>query len=253
MALVFCGIVYLLDAATGTVDASSVWGMIYGAAATAFMIGSAVYAVRRRTMRFGVGRARSWQQFHIYGGSLFLLLTLMHSAFRFPQGAMTAWLLLLSVWIFVSGLIGLFIQKWIPKLLSTLSVEAIYERIPELVEDLRNKAETIVEESPVPVKDFYETSLAPAMVTPTNRLRYFGNVSAGLHERSGEFELLRTLVSAEDRERVVTLENIYVSKLELDAHYTLQKALRWWLFLHVPPSLVLLVLVALHIFSVFYY
>jgi cytochrome b subunit of formate dehydrogenase len=39
----------------------------------------------------------------------------------------------------------------------------------------------------------------------------------------------------------------------LDAHYTLQKALRWWLYLHVPASLMLVLLVGLHVYAVIYY
>ena len=49
------------------------------------------------------------------------------------------------------------------------------------------------------------------------------------------------------------LQAMYKTKLEIDAHYTLQKALRWWLYLHVPVSIVLIVLLALHIFAVVYY
>jgi hypothetical protein len=39
----------------------------------------------------------------------------------------------------------------------------------------------------------------------------------------------------------------------MDAHYTLQRTLRWWLYGHVPFALVLIAVVAFHIFSVLYY
>ena len=53
--------------------------------------------------------------------------------------------------------------------------------------------------------------------------------------------------------RLGELQQLYRAKLELDAHYTLQHVLRGWLVLHVPVSLVLLVLVGLHVFTVLYY
>ncbi len=49
------------------------------------------------------------------------------------------------------------------------------------------------------------------------------------------------------------LEQLYRTKLEIDAHYTLQQTLRWWLYFHVPTSLLLLACVLVHIFVVWYY
>ena len=43
------------------------------------------------------------------------------------------------------------------------------------------------------------------------------------------------------------------TKLELDVHRTLQRPLRWWLYVHVPPSVLLLALVAVHLVTVLYY
>jgi hypothetical protein len=246
-----CLAAYLADAASGDVDASSFWGMTYGALAAVFMAGSALYAVRRRRVRRGVGTARAWQQFHVFGGALFMLLTLMHAAFRVPRGAMTTWLMALSIWVFVSGLLGVLIQKWIPRLLLPLGIEALYERIPELVNEVREKAEGLADGLPAPARDYYRRSLEPGMRAPRNRPLAFINPRGGRRER--EFALLRGILPPESGEAVRGLEALYVTKLELDAHYTLQKALRWWLYIHVPPSLALLALVAYHVFSVFYY
>jgi hypothetical protein len=248
-----CIAAYLVDAAAGEVDASSFWGMTYGTVATAFMVGSSLYAVRRRTVRRSVGSARAWQQFHVYGGTLFMLLTLMHAAFRVPKGAMTTWLMVLSIWVFVSGLLGILIQKWIPRLLLPLGTEALYERIPELVNEVRENAERLAGGLPAPARDYYRRSLEPQMRVPRNRPAAFISGQAGRRSRAREFELLRGILPPPAGDSVRELEALYITKLELDAHYTLQKALRWWLYSHVPPSLALLALVAYHVFSVFYY
>ena len=57
----------------------------------------------------------------------------------------------------------------------------------------------------------------------------------------------------QEKEKLDRLQSFYKTKLEIDAHYTLQRTLRWWLFLHVPLSLVVLVLMMIHLLSVWYY
>ena len=39
----------------------------------------------------------------------------------------------------------------------------------------------------------------------------------------------------------------------MDAHFTLQQILRMWLYLHLPGSLLLLALLAAHLYSVWAY
>ena len=49
------------------------------------------------------------------------------------------------------------------------------------------------------------------------------------------------------------LEALVRTKLDLDTHYTLQQVLRGWLWLHVPTSALLLVLVAVHVVAMLYF
>jgi len=39
----------------------------------------------------------------------------------------------------------------------------------------------------------------------------------------------------------------------MDAHYTLQPILKWWLYIHVPTSMLLVGFLVLHLASVFLY
>jgi hypothetical protein len=64
---------------------------------------------------------------------------------------------------------------------------------------------------------------------------------------------MRGFLSAVEKEKLGEIERLYKTKLEIDAHYTLQQALRWWLYAHVPTSMVMTFLVILHLFTVFYY
>ncbi len=78
-------------------------------------------------------------------------------------------------------------------------------------------------------------------------------MTGGIRWKARHFEHVRTLLPKPERERLDELHTLYRTKLEMDAHYTLQKALRGWLYLHVPAAVVLVALVVLHVYFVFYY
>ena len=178
----------------------------------------------------------------------------MHSAFRLPSGWVNWWLWALALWTVVSGVGGRLLQRWIPQVLASgLSTEVLYERIPALVEGLRGRAEAIAEESDEAVRSLYLRSLAADLEAPRRRWIYFFDITGGVSRRLSEFVHLRPLLADEEGARLAELEGLYRTKLEIDAHYTLQQALRWWLYAHLPVSFVLLVFILLHLYTVLFY
>lgn len=253
-----CLALFAVNVALFDVHPGSVLGMSYGIAAALFMVGAALYGVRRRTVRFasrrGLGSARGWLYFHLYGGGLFVLLVLMHSGFRLPVGALNWGLWLLALWTAASGLVGLALQKWIPKVLASgLSVEVSYDRIDELTDEIRVRAEKLAATCDDSIRALYRKKMAPALEAPRRRLIYFLEPTGGIQARLAPFRYLESRLPPGEREKLGELERLYRAKLEIDAHYTLQQALRVWLVFHVPLSLLLLALVALHVFTVLYY
>jgi hypothetical protein len=257
-AVIMCGVAFFLNVTFAEVRPSNIWGLTYGTLAAILMAGVALLGARRRMTKFaltaGLGKAQTWLQFHLYGGALCLLFTLMHTGFRQPHGILTWWLWFLSLWVAASGFLGVVLQKWIPRLsTSGLAVEVIYERIPELIHEIGEKVEALIETCGDPVKDFYQKKLALALVTPRPRLIYCIDITGGIQSRLKQFAYLRGFLSPEEKEKLNKLEAYYKTKLEIDAHYTLQRILRLWLYTHVPASLVLLILLGLHLFAVLYY
>ena len=249
---------YTANALLGEIDAGSVWGYVYGLLATLLMLGAAAIGLRRRVNRTAARRAlgttRDWLQFHLYGGTIALLLVFMHCGFAVPTGALDFWLWVLSIWVTASGLVGALLQKIVPRMLASgLAVEVVYERIPELVADLRQRAEALATASADPVREFYARRMSAAFERPEARWIYLTDITGGIQARLREFAYLEGVLSAEERERFVQLRELYRTKLEIDAHYTLQKPLRAWLVTHLPVSFLLLALLFLHIFSVVYY
>ncbi len=246
---------YLLNLTTSEVRPDSAWGLSYGVGASALMLGALLLGLRRRTMaassRYRLGPSRGWLLFHVYGGLLFLLLMLMHSGFRLPQGVVTGWLMGLSLATVASGLVGLALQKWIPRALSSgLSLEVLHDRIPDLVAEIRKRAEALAASCDEPVKTAYAKKMAPVLERPSRRAIYFIDITGGIQTRLKDFSYLRPFLSADQQARLSDLQDLFRAKLEVDAHATLQQALRLWLYTHIPVSLLLLVFLVLHLYSV---
>ena len=246
---------YVLGRALGPFDPGGAWGLGYGVAATVCFAATWLYAARRRTLKWRhLGRTRTYLQLHVYGGALFLLLMLLHTGFRLPQGALNVLLWGLSVWVVGTGWLGVLLQKWVPRVLGApLAVELNYARIPELVDVTRTRAEALAASGSEPLRTFYARHLAPAFAAPRPRLRYFVDATGGAERQAAQFAYLRRTLPADERPALDQLQGLHRTKLEADAHYTLQRALRWWLYLHVPVAIAATAALVLHIFAAVYY
>ncbi|MGH8016137.1 MAG: hypothetical protein ACREBV_08105, partial [Candidatus Zixiibacteriota bacterium] len=149
MASVLFIVVYVAVWFFDEITPGNIWGLAFGTIATILFFAVGLYGLRRRTIntssRLKLGSANTWLQIHLYGGTLFLLMMFLHTAFSFPQSAFNWLLWTLSIWVVLSGLVGVALQKWIPEVLSsTLSIEIRTDRVDELINEIRAKAEAQV-------------------------------------------------------------------------------------------------------------
>jgi hypothetical protein len=229
-------------------------GLGFGIAAALIFTIELLYPLRRRLLGFPFGSAQRWMQFHIYGGLLAALFVLIHAGFRWPSGTMEWLLLLLVFWVTASGLAGVWLQKWIPALMSGgLQVEALIERIPEHLARLQEEAEGLASGSSETLERFYGENLRPAMASIMPSWSYLADVRSGRDRWLDPFARLAPYLGAEERPRLDDMKAILTEKLELDAQYSLQRILRLWTVVHVPPSAVLYGLMLFHIGMSLYY
>ena len=228
------------------------WGLTFGTLAAAVFVIDGLYPLRRRLMGWPFGTAKRWLQFHLYGGALACLFTLIHIGFVLPHGQFGWWLFGLTLWTTLTGLVGVWFQKWIPTLMaSQLSVEALYERIPEMADRLQGEADTVVKGASDLLERFY-AEIRPSLAGVDPSWSFLADIRAGRERRLAPFRDVAQFVSGEDETRLKDLEAIVSEKMELDAHYSLQRALRLWLPLHLFPAMVLLGLLAVHVLAVVY-
>jgi hypothetical protein len=153
----------------------------------------------------------------------------------------------------VSGLVGVWLQKWIPTVLaSQLSVEALYDRIPEMADRLQSEADAVARGASDLLERFYSGEIRPSLAGVAPSWSFLVGLAGDRERRLTPFRNVAQFVSEDDQDRLKGLEAIVTEKFELDAQYSLQRALRLWLPLHLFPAIGLLGLLAVHIFAVLY-
>jgi len=231
-------------------DPARTAGLVFGILAALLYLIDLLYPIRRKLLSLPLGNAQRWIQLHIYGGSLAFLFMLIHAGFRWPSGTMGWLLLILSFWATLSGLVGVWLQKWIPALLAGgLQVEALLERIPELVEKLNVEADALMSGSSEMLERFYIEDVRPALAGIHSSWSYLADVRSGRELRLEPFSRMVRFLPAEERPRLEDLKAVYTEKLELDAQYSVQRILRLWVAFHVPPCVLLFGLMLFHIWT----
>jgi hypothetical protein len=248
-------VAWLIATLRGGAAPGSTASIVFGIGAAVMLLVVMAYAVRRAMPAVrALGRTRTWLQLHVWGGLLFLLLMLLHTGWGVPGGTLVTVLWMLSIWVVASGLAGLWLQRSVPSLLdATSSFEVNLYRIPELVADLRQRAETLAKSSGPAIQAYYARELAPDMEAPRATRRSLLGRSRITSYRSREYQILRRTVAPDATPGLDELFQLHSTKLEMDVHYTLQRVLRVWLALHLPASVVLLGVTAMHIILALYY
>jgi hypothetical protein len=222
-------------------------GMAMGIAAAVIVALDALYPLRRRLSRWPLANSQQWLQLHIYGGTLALLLAVLHVGFRWPDGLLGWAMAVTGFWSVASGIAGIYLQKRVPAMLATdLTVEVTYDRVPQLAERLQAEADLLIEGSPDMVQRVYRTDIRPSLGPLQPSWAYLVEV-AGPSQRLAPLRGLQAFVSTADQSRLEDLAAIVSERYQLDVQYSLQRVLRQWVLLHVPAVYLFVGLLILHI------
>jgi hypothetical protein len=229
------------------------FGLAFGLLGAALFVFEMLYPARRPKAR-PLFTAKAWIQAHVYLGAVAFVCVLAHAGFRLPHGGFGWWLFLLAFWTTASGLFGVYLQKWIPaKLAESLQVEALYERIPAIVEKLVAEADAAMAEASDALDRFYRQEVRPSMARLSPSWSYVFDLRAGRARALEPFRRLSGYVGDDEKDKVQELTSLYTEKLELDAQRSVQRVLRTWLWLHVPPAGLLMALLVVHVLTWLWY
>jgi hypothetical protein len=252
-------------------------GLAFGGAGFAFMIFAALLGARKRVPVYRFGRAQTWMRGHLWLGLLSLPLILFHSGFRYGHG-LTTWLMTLLILVVLSGLFGAVLQHYMPHLMTReVTMETIYEEIGHVRAQLLEEAEELMKQATgqnknnsaegaeagsavpavavavadeaAPLRNFYEQELKPYLEKPGAR----GSALSDATQSHSAFAQLRTLVPASLHLTIDDLEGICEEERQLTLQSQLHVWLHGWLLLHIPLSLALILLGAIHAVMSFRY
>ncbi len=197
-----------------------------------------------------------WLQVHIYAGLLAALIFGMHLRFRLPTGAFESLLALLFVLVTLSGIGGLWLSRSLPKRLTTVGGEVIFERIPFERKTIRETVRTIALASvgtskSTTIADFYTAELDSFFARPCFFLEHLLDSNIQFNRLLRRTTEQNRFLGANERADMDEIIRLLHAKYRLDHHYSLQLALKLWLFIHIPLTYGLLVFSALHVALVY--
>jgi len=223
---------------------------------TSLALLAAGLSIRKRMAYQGIGKMSAWLTAHIYLGIVAACAILYHSAFR-AGGPLSAWLLAFFSLTVVSGLMGWWVARKIPPLLTEI------EEKPAILEDLLSVREEclqgMVELARAGSPDFgaiVEQRLMKETASWSRMFRFYRRRSTLADELPGfkreQEESLARLRQQEHRAFQRAAEYALRAN-KMNAELLLQRVLRGWLTLHIVSTGTMFGLAAVHIFTALYY
>jgi hypothetical protein len=253
--------VYLSRTSPGGLTGGSLVGMWYGLIGSGLMVFAGLLsALRKVPSWWWLGARKTWLRGHVWLGLLSFVFLLCHSGFRWG-GALE-----IALWIVVgltllTGIYGLILQQILPRLLTArFPNEPPYEQIPHLCSVLRHKADEELAKivTDPALGDSARQEIAKVYqkdVRPFFQDRYLRTAALA---RPLQAELLFTSLGqligdTAARQPLHQLQAYCTERRqwgELERYYFL---LHSWLLVHVPLSVLILVLGVAHVAASLYY
>jgi len=229
---------------------ASLPGLTFGVVAALIMLFELLLWPRKLLRRWRLGSAKSWLRAHIWLGLFTVPLVLLHSGFHWG-GTLSTLLAWLFIVVIASGIFGLAMQQWLPRLmLSDLPAETIASQIDHVSETLHVQAAARVgalcgEEAPQaetyqPLAQAFANEIGPFL---SNGRTMAVSDAAGA---SAYFTGLRNTLDPAASDVVDLLEDYCDQRRQFERQLRLHRWLHGWLLVHLPLSIILIVLMFVH-------
>jgi hypothetical protein len=263
---------WLSHSTPGGLTGGSSVGLWYGILGSALMVFVGLLsALRRVPSWWWLGSRKLWLKGHIWFGLLSGVLILCHSGFRWG-GPLEQVLWIVLALTLGTGVFGLLLQQVLPRLITLrVTSEAPYEQIPHLNLEMRHQADALVEAiwdvdlqvsqanifgsqvglgAKVQLQQFFESHVRPFLAEGSRGSSLLAN---SMHAEQA-FARLRALPGlAGVNEQMTRLELLCQERRQLGDQERLHHWLHAWLLVHIPLSVLLLLLGVVHAVVALYY
>lgn len=234
-------------------------GILYGVGGYGLMLYAGLLGVRKKFPVWRVGRAQTWMRGHLWLGFLSLPLILFHCAFTWKGPLSTLLMVLLFITV-GTGALGAALQHFVPMFMTrSVPLETIYDEIPHVQRQLCDEADVLA----ASVSGTVETANSVLTeVDPEDRARFaavYANTiqpvlrnpdrapNGSIYEELAPvFDTLCKILPANVHPILKDLQSICEEEDELQRQKRIHFWLHGWLLIHVPLSVTLLVLGAVH-------
>ena len=245
--MVLITVAYVIAAKRGVPRPGSLLGHTLGVVGFLLMLSTeTLYSLRKRVPGFAWGRMTTWLQVHIFTGFVGAYLVLLHSAGKF--NGLAGVLMLLTVLMVLSGIVGRYIYTAVPRTLDGVEV-AVRELEDEIaVTDRRLQALRIHLPASVlqSVTDVPRSSWILVLGRGWLRWRYRRRLHRAMRD-----------LSEADRAHAGELEQLLAERFRLQMQIgslaATRRLLALWHVVHIPLGVALFTLAFLHIGGALYY
>jgi hypothetical protein len=196
-----------------------------------------------------LGSSAGWMQAHIYVGLGTAALFIGHTGWAVPRGTLEQILAGVYLLVFGSGLLGLYWSRSIPRKLTAVREQPIFEQIPLARRRLVGQVRALLFDSPrrsLALCRCYVNRLAWFFERPRPLLYLIRPNGRTRQTLVSEIEYLDRYLAPGQRETSRQLIELVRQKDDLDFQFALQARLKVWLFFHIGLTYSLLPLAVVH-------
>ena len=222
------------------------------------------FHVAAKAARLSAKAAMRWRKIHIFVGYLLIAAFIAHSDFSLPDTGFEWALWVCFVLVALSGIFGTYLA-WSLQAKRGIDERVGYDRIPARRAELARDVHAAVAKTdpaaasialPAPpydawIMDLYTTHLQDFFRGQRNFTAHLIGSQRPLMRLTDEIDGLSRYVDQRSQKKLAAIKALVVEKDRLDFAHVYLGLTKGWLFVHVPATYALTVLIVLHILVVY--
>jgi hypothetical protein len=207
-----------------------------GYALIAAVLFLAAYNIRKKFPFLPLGSSATWLRLHLCVAWGTIAVFFLHVGFHVPNGRLECMLASLFAIVAGSGIYGLYITRTIPKKLTAIRDEVIFEEVPQMRFRAAREAQEIVLSASTETAmfaDLYRNQLSSFFEGPRSLWYYLFPNGQQRRKLVSEIQELNRYLPVAQVPVSQQLISLVHRKDDIDYHFALQGRLKLWLFAHI--------------------